>query len=75
MVFKRQALASPHHNPLPEASMFAEFLFAGALALGGWGVAGCGPVGPSSYEWRKRPDEPSRSYLFENGIQIAGSAA
>src|SRR5712691_8275173 len=55
-------------------AMFAEVLLAGALALGGWGAAGCGPVGPDAtgHEWRQRPDDPGRSYLYRRGVQVAG---
>src|SRR5438105_11590236 len=54
--------------------MFAEVLLGAALALGGWGAAGCGPVGPADrgYEWRTRPDDPRRSYLYRGGVQVAG---
>ncbi len=54
--------------------MFADVLLTGALALGGWGAAGCGPVGPvaAGYEWRTRSDDPGRVYLYRHGIQAAG---
>ena len=54
--------------------MFAEVLLAGALALSGWGAAGCGPVGPDAtgHEWRQRTDDPGRSYLYRRGVQVAG---
>lgn len=52
--------------------MFIPILF--SLMLSGWGLAGCGPVGPddSSFEWRERTDDPGRSYLYRQGVQIGG---
>lgn len=59
------------------------YLLTTALAIGGWG-SGCGPVGPAAlpyliaqaprpaYEWRQRPDDPGRHYLYLRGVQVAG---
>jgi hypothetical protein len=51
--------------------MFAQILLAGALALGGWGADGCGPVGSpapaAGYEWRQFPGDPGHSYLYLRG--------
>jgi len=49
--------------------MLSVTLLVGALALGGWGAGGCGPVGPavtSGYEWRHTDGSPWHQ-LFHDG--------
>lgn len=53
--------------------MIGSFVLACSVALGPWGAAGCGPVGPdAAYEWRTRPDDAMRSYLYRRGVQVGG---
>jgi hypothetical protein len=51
--------------------MMSCLLLSGALALSGWG-AGCEPVGSVVEEWLRFPSDPGRSYLFRDGVQVAG---
>jgi hypothetical protein len=53
--------------------MLSSLVLAGALVPAGCGPAGCSaPPREPALEWRRHPVDPGRSYLFRDGIQVAG---
>jgi hypothetical protein len=55
--------------------MLATALLAAALVMNQCANGVCRPGGPApevGYEWRTRPDDPGRSYLYRNGVQVGG---
>jgi hypothetical protein len=50
--------------------MLPTLLLASALLPGGCGPGGCSVAPP--LEWRRHPSDPGRSYLFRDGVQVAG---
>jgi hypothetical protein len=53
--------------------MLHALILAGTLMPAGCGPGGCSaPPREPALEWRRHPADPGRSYLFRDGIQIAG---